>query len=573
MNEQRAQIYDNSNLAESYAGVVTPLTASFARDLYEGVYQNFCIFMGVSERDRVRHADIFPRMIVTIGYHLYYDIRNWYVLVSLLPGYAYNKGFFEHMLGIPAGSIVLASESAVPSAYARVAARIRLVYQILKIGAIFVCMPLWIRSFLKTFDREFAAFGRIELRRMSYNELVAHYRSVRMDLVRLWRVPIANDFAVMVSTGIARKLYATWVGDEEFAGSLRSASQAHLATLDPGKLLLRISEQVRMQGELQALLESDASPRAVYAQLRTLTDSEDLLRDVDEYLRLYGSRVPNELKLEAHTLHEAPEHIVLLLRSLTPGQVGKVSKRFAQDHAAYAVPPVQGVLRRGVLSFVLQWAQRSIRYREETRMRRTQIFGHARQTFLAIGTLLQRDGVLESASDVFFLTAAELCDVYAVPRKEVVERRKRELVLWKEVQMPTRIETTDDVERIEKSILTEHAKGGASSAPKVLRGMVASRAGLATVSGSALVLTEYDPHADYADRILITRHTDPGWTVVFPLVKAIVVERGGLLSHASIVARELNIPCIIGVVDATRHVRDGAEVVLDLQTGELRVVT
>ncbi len=99
------RIYDNTNLAESYAGAVSPLTASFARDLYEGVYRHFVAFMGVSADDQKAHDAIFSRMIVSIGYHLYYDILNWYTLVSLLPGYAYNKLFFERMLGIPEGVI------------------------------------------------------------------------------------------------------------------------------------------------------------------------------------------------------------------------------------------------------------------------------------------------------------------------------------------------------------------------------------------------------------------------------------------------------------------------------------
>ena len=57
---------------------------------------------------------------------------------------------------------------------------------------------------------------------------------------------------------------------------------------------------------------------------------------------------------------------------------------------------------------------------------------------------------------------------------------------------------------------------------------------------------------------------------MFPLLRGLVIERGGMLSHAAIVARELNIPCIVGVEEATRVARDGDTIHMDLDSGEVR---
>ncbi|MEN9561513.1 MAG: hypothetical protein RIQ56_786 [Candidatus Parcubacteria bacterium] len=553
---KQSHIYDNTNLAESYSGVVSPLTASFARDLYEGVYRHFCDFMGVSAKKKRQHDDMFRRMIVSIGYHLYYDINNWYTLVSMLPGYSYNKSFFEHMLGIPPGAAPEVKISGSKSV-----AKIRLLLQGLKIGAIFVVMPLLVRQFNRRFDTEFRRFGALDLKRMKYQELCAHYQTVRAELVRLWRVPIANDFAVMVSTGIARALHKKWLGDDSFAGHLLLSSRKNLASVDPGRNLLAIRRRIEAL-QLHSYLDTSLAPKEVYANLRRDSSATEIVDAIDAYILLYGSRVPNELKLEARTLHESPEEIIPMLRAAS----GVFEERI---ETARNVPSISGVslLRRRILSFVFSWARMSIRYREETRLRRTQIFGHARQVFLRMGSILVEEKKLAHAEDVMLLSIDELCTNAGDPDlAERIALRKEEMSLWKTIMMPNRIETEKDIPAIETELRARtYQKPSVGS----LKGMVASRGGMESLSGTALVLKEFDPTASYEGKILVTRHTDPGWTVVFPLVSAIVVERGGLLSHASIVAREMGIPCIIGVAGATDGISDGATISLDFSSGSI----
>jgi len=72
--------------------------------------------------------------------------------------------------------------------------------------------------------------------------------------------------------------------------------------------------------------------------------------------------------------------------------------------------------------------------------------------------------------------------------------------------------------------------------------------------------------------VLVTRMTSPYFTVVLPLLGAIVTDRGGQLSHAAIVAREFGIPGIVGTRDATRVIPDGARVRVDGTTGEVQLL-
>ena len=72
--------------------------------------------------------------------------------------------------------------------------------------------------------------------------------------------------------------------------------------------------------------------------------------------------------------------------------------------------------------------------------------------------------------------------------------------------------------------------------------------------------------------ILVTSHTDPGWTSLIALSKGLIIEHGGVLSHASIVARELNIPAVIGATGAVNFLKNGQMVEIDGLKGTIKLI-
>jgi pyruvate,water dikinase len=73
-----------------------------------------------------------------------------------------------------------------------------------------------------------------------------------------------------------------------------------------------------------------------------------------------------------------------------------------------------------------------------------------------------------------------------------------------------------------------------------------------------------------AGEILVTHSTDPGWNPVFAVIKAVVVETGGMLSHASCLAREYGFPAVF-LPGATKLIADGATITVDGNTGTVIV--
>jgi pyruvate,water dikinase len=91
------------------------------------------------------------------------------------------------------------------------------------------------------------------------------------------------------------------------------------------------------------------------------------------------------------------------------------------------------------------------------------------------------------------------------------------------------------------------------------------------VSARAAVLGDItETHKLRRGDVLVTRQTDPGWGAVFPLISGLVMERGGMLSHGAIIAREFGIPSVVGIADATHVIPHGTRIHLDGDLGTVR---
>ncbi|MEU6759815.1 PEP-utilizing enzyme [Streptomyces sp. NPDC046685] len=72
--------------------------------------------------------------------------------------------------------------------------------------------------------------------------------------------------------------------------------------------------------------------------------------------------------------------------------------------------------------------------------------------------------------------------------------------------------------------------------------------------------------------MLVTTVTNIGWTPLFTRISAIVTDVGANLSHASIVARELGIPAVVGCGNATTRIRTGQRIRVDRRHGTVEVL-
>ena len=92
------------------------------------------------------------------------------------------------------------------------------------------------------------------------------------------------------------------------------------------------------------------------------------------------------------------------------------------------------------------------------------------------------------------------------------------------------------------------------------------------IRGKAKVLSTVDEKVFNPGEILITKATDPGWTPLIINCGGIVLEVGGMLQHGALVSREFNKPCVVGIENVTKIIKDGEEVEVDAIEGVVRLL-
>jgi pyruvate,water dikinase len=167
---------------------------------------------------------------------------------------------------------------------------------------------------------------------------------------------------------------------------------------------------------------------------------------------------------------------------------------------------------------------------------------------------LVRAHVVREPDDIFFLTFAELADVVRTNRAgdELVERIDRRRAAFSAYQAlrPPRVLTSDG-EAVTGAYRRDDAPAGA------LLGLPVSAG---TVEGRARVVLDLAQADLRPVDILVTTHTDPSWTPLFVTIAGLVTEVGGSMTHGAVIAREYGLPAVVGVVDATRLIRDGQRI-------------
>ena len=109
-----------------------------------------------------------------------------------------------------------------------------------------------------------------------------------------------------------------------------------------------------------------------------------------------------------------------------------------------------------------------------------------------------------------------------------------------------------------------------SGDPDILLGHASSPG---KVSGTAkVVLSLAEAGKLQPGDIMVAPSTMPAWTPLFASIAAVVTDAGGVLSHAAIVAREYNIPAVLGTGNATSAIQDGQTVEVDGDAGAVRIV-
>ena len=394
--------------------MTTPLTFTFARQIYEGVYRQFCKIMCVPAAKIEANHDTFRRMLGMVRGRVYSNLLSWYRVLSLLPGYTVNRRFMEQMMGVkePVPDEWVGVTSA-PGFSAKVKDGFHLGVAVAGLVANHFLLPRKIRKFCERLDEALAPL-QPALEEMRPDELCRAFRDLERRLLTRWDAPLINDFFAMIFYGVLRKLTDKWCGDS--ANSL----QNDLLCAEGGIISAEPAQRVRQMAELAAPhphLIDTLCDGSLSEMERALAGAPELKANYDAYLDKFGDRCLQELKLESPTLHDDP---TTLLRS-----VGHFARRITHEglppqsdtgqrdraEAAVAESLRAAPLRRTVFAWVLRNTRARVRDRENLRFERTRLFGRVRRIFVELGHRYFALGLINAPRDIFYLTVEEAIGV------------------------------------------------------------------------------------------------------------------------------------------------------------------
>ncbi|MEW5931167.1 MAG: PEP/pyruvate-binding domain-containing protein [Gemmatimonadota bacterium] len=568
------RIWDNSNIVESYAGVTTPLTFSFARSVYEDVYRQFCDMVGVEEALIERNRHVFANMLGLVRGRVYYNLLNWYRTLALLPGFSLNRAFMERMMGVREK---LDDPPEAPRAASPARDALRVARMLRKLTAANRGLAREVPAFHARVDAALAPLAREDLSSWDADALLALYRRLEEELLRHWQTPLVNDFFAMIWFGVLGRLVEKWLPDSPptLVNDLL-AGEGGIISTEPARRVMVLARDVGASPTLRAAFERQPDDAALWREIDTAPELGPLREAMRVYLDKFGDRCTNELKLETVTLGESPEFLVQMVRTylrsgMTDPDAGREREREIRRAAEARVRAALRGPRRSVFMGVLRRTRERVRDRENLRFERTRVFGVVRRIFVGIGARLAGAGMLAAPRDVFWLRVEEVFGTLdgtstAGDLRALVAQRRAEFAAYERGPAPP--------ERFETYGPPSLSWAALAPAESATDGDAATLQGTGCCPGvvRARVRVVTDPReaGELDGRILVAERTDPGWTLLFPPVSGLLVQRGSLLSHSAIVAREMGLPCIVGIPGLMGTLRDGELVEMDGATGLVR---
>ncbi|MBB5084189.1 PEP/pyruvate-binding domain-containing protein [Nonomuraea endophytica] len=294
--------------------------------------------------------------------------------------------------------------------------------------------------------------------------------------------------------------------------------------------------------------------------------------DRAEFAAVYGHRGAHEFEVSVPRPGEDPGWIDRQLAEVASGDARDLLARQEEARAAAWARFDRRYPRRGAAmrERVDRW-NAIVRDREDARSENMRVFWAMRAFVLRAGELT---GL---GDDVFSLEIDEILDVLRGDRSPLAKIPVRRATYRKYAALPIYpmliVGPFDPVRWAaspDRRVDLYDARGGQAPPADTVSGFPGAPG---VVEGVARVLSGPEQGERLkAGEILVTTLTNIGWTPMFPRAAAVVTDMGAPLSHASIVARELGIPAVVGTGNATARIHDGDRIRVDGERGTVEVL-
>jgi pyruvate,water dikinase len=375
---------------------------------------------------------------------------------------------------------------------------------------------------------------------------------------------------------LLNKLITEWYSGDNGPAlfmDLISGASKRTKTVVENTELWKLATQIRKSSRLTEDFKSHSSHDWVSA-FEQSDEGRAFLADYDTFMSGFGHRGHADRDLIFSRRSEDPAIDYRALHSLLAAEGAPdpdIQEAKMHERRAGAVDQLLGNLQQQpfglwkteFVKLLLDFIDRFNAFRDDERYYVDRYMFVMKRCYLEVGRRLVDRSLVERADDAFFLAHDELFDLLRsgtglrLARAKIAARRRN-----------------FDRFHVEGVVPPPYLQGGIAAALDAAndadgdtwRGIGTSRG---SVTGKARIVKRLeDINLVQRGEILVTNHTDPGWTPVFMIISGIVLETGGALAHGSCLAREYGFPAV-QVANAMQLIPDGAQITVNGDTGEV----
>lgn len=558
-------VFNNSNLVESYPGLTLPLTDTFIQFAYQEVFKGVAWRFSRSKELLAAYEDVFAKIVVRINGRMYYNMNHLYSLLQFLPFPNQILPIWQEMMGFSQKDVVTTPELKKKTTFLE---SLRISGRIIRE---FFSAPKNMKQLNEDFIKVERYFKQQYTDEMNQNQIKELYQNLADRVLSNWDVTLVNDLYAFVYTGMLKKALKKWGNSEaEKEWNQWFSGIPAITSMEPVISLQKLADFVNKQNLLSSI--------------KRITSDEDFARFMEKdhsgfkerflmYIDQYGDRSLEELKLETATFRSHPLKALnqlIIFAENTNNKETKAADSFKKLEEIENQIDVSA-WKKQIFHYLSKRARLGIQHRETSRLNRSRIYGMVRTMMLRMGEIAVEQGWLEEKEDIFWLTMEEVKQLDQLdgtfdPQK-IVARRIKEYKGYELLpaygylvfQEESFNKVVQQAEKVIHDSLVDELEGIATSNGKV--------------SGEIIVVTNPSEVKESVEgKILVTKMTDPGWVFLLTQAKGIIAEKGSLLSHTAIISRELGIPAVVGIKNATEVLHTGDQIELDANTGNVTIL-
>lgn len=549
------RILDNSNISESFPGICLPLSESFAGEMYSGIFTSLGRrFLGKKVSS---YEELFQRMVGGFSGRMYYEISSWYDILRLLPFSRKIIPVWQGMLGVSNEEISFSKKK--PSFFLKCRIALLFCYY-------FFVSQRKMKELDKFFQERYASYSKRVDEEDYAQALYRIFLEMKEDLLREWDITLINDMVSFISTHLYGKKTAF-----------------SLETMKPVRALSALKTVARKYG----------------------LDSEEYRREKQSYISAYGDRIVGELKLETRTYRSNEELLDRWILDALETEKTDYSEKECEETSRMekSSEPKQ---RK---SFLYRLAESSCNNREISRLHRTRCFGLMRR-------IVDKIGEKTIGFDVYYLSPNELKELLfsgkdfslKIAREKELRKAYERLPVLSRVKLLGKVDRdplagkirvlnykfvkgkgsreeksgkSGDIFSSESMNLkrkedikgqdVEKGKEAGNNTQRVFFGRGVSKG---IFRGEVLKIKSLQEvrATEAKGKILLSYSTDPGWFPYLNMAEGLITERGSLLSHSAILARELEKPAVVNIPNIMEELQSGDIVEIDGDLGICSVI-